>query len=278
MDESKVYHYTSIDTFYNILSGVKDNKICLRATHARFMNDPKEYDYALSVLKASMIEYEEKSDINENRKSDHLFKKDSLFSSLSELGGDPYLLSFSKSVDDLSMWRAYGKDGTGISIGFDLNMLKQYCEGKEIYNTSVIECEYDHDKIMSELITYWCKKYDNFQINESNSETGFDDANLFSSIPRLCFKAKSKSYTIENEWRLCKNEFNDDKIKFHVKGNLIVPFIEHYFDKSIIKKIIIGPSSNNEQVESSLRLFLRKFKYSDDKSFIQRSDISYRLV
>lgn len=40
MDESLVYHYTSVDTFYNILSGVNDNKICLRATHARFMNDP----------------------------------------------------------------------------------------------------------------------------------------------------------------------------------------------------------------------------------------------
>ena len=89
---------------------------------------------------------------------------------------------------------------------------------------------------------------------------------------------QKKSYLIENEWRLCKNEFNDDKIEFYVKGNLIVPYIEHYFDKSIIKKIIIGPSSNNEQVENALRLFLRKSKYSDDKSFIQRSDISYRSV
>jgi len=136
MEESVVYHYTSVDTFYNILSGVKDNKICLRATHARFMNDPKEYDYALSIMKESMIEYEIKNNINDKRKSSYLFEKDSLFPNLSELGGEPYLLSFSKHSDDLSMWRAYGKDGTGISIGFDSDMLNQY--GKENSNTQYL--------------------------------------------------------------------------------------------------------------------------------------------
>lgn len=102
MDDSVLFHYTSVDAFYSIL-GVEESKICVRATHARFMNDPKEYDYAYSILKESMIKFEDANNINEKRKSSYLFRKDNIFSSLSEVGGEPYLLSFSKHPDDLSM-------------------------------------------------------------------------------------------------------------------------------------------------------------------------------
>lgn len=165
-----------------------------------------------------------------------------------------------------------------MSIGFDLNMLNQYCEEKGIYNSIIEECEYNYNKIISKLITYWDKEYKNFQVSENSNEVGFSDGNLFSYISKLCFKAKSKEYLVENEWRLCKNEHNENNVKFKVKGNLIVPFIEHYFDKSIIKKIIIGPSINSEQVEKSLKFFLRKFNYSNAQEFLERSNISYRLI
>jgi len=115
-------------------------------------------------------------------------------------------------------------------------------------------------------------------MNENNNGTGFNDGNLFFSIPKLCFKAKSESYIIESEWRLCKNEFNEENIKFNVKGNLIVPFIEHYFDKNIIKEIFIGPSANSEQVERALKIFLSKFGYENLSKSIKRSTISYRSV
>ncbi len=145
MDVSVLYHYTSVDTFYKILevglNKANHNKFCLRATHARFMNDPLEYNYALSILKESMIEYEEINNIDE-RKSDYLFEKFNFFPWISQSTGAPYLLSFSEQADDLSMWRGYGKDGTGLSIGFDLNELKQYCNEKGIYNTSIIKCDY----------------------------------------------------------------------------------------------------------------------------------------
>lgn len=229
-------------------------------------------------MKKPMIEYEKRNNINENSKSLYLFERDDFFLNLRDFGGTPYLLSFSKYSDDLSMWRAYGKDRTGLSIGFDLNMLKKYCDENVNYNTSILKCVYEHDKIISELISYWNSEYKNIKINENDKTIGFDDANLFFLIRDLCFRIKSNPYKNENEWRLCKNEFNEEKIKFHVKGNLIVPYVEHYFDKSIIKNIIIGPSSNSIQAEMALELFLKSFKYDNNKNFVERSKISYRSL
>ncbi len=280
MDVSVLYHYTSVDTFFKILEvGLKENpnKICLRATHAHFMKDPFEYDYALSILKESMIKYEEINNIDA-RKSDYLFEKKNFFSWISRIGGEPYLLSFSEHADDLSMWRGYGKDGTGLSIGLDLNELKQYCNEKGIYNTSIIKCNYAHDIVISDLIKYWDKEYKNFKIEEDSNQVGLNDlGSLILSIPNLCFQAKSKAYLMEKEWRLCKNEYNEKNVEFDVRGNLIVPFVKHLFDISIIKKIIIGPSSNFELVEKGLRLFLEKLNFYN-KGLVERSEISYRQL
>lgn len=278
MDAPILYHYTSIETLYHIL-GVVHDEITLRATHASFMNDPIEYNYALSLLKESMLEYEKRNNINEQSKIPYLFEENTFFLDFAKIGGEPYLLSFSAHQDDLSMWRAYGKDGTGVSIGFDSKMLEQYCEEreKERCNILLTKCKYDYDKIITQLIKEWDKEYEDLNITEPARGLGFNNANWF-FIDKFFFEAKDKSYIQEQEFRLCQNEDREDRIEFIVKGNLIVPFIEHKFKKSIIKKIIIGPSSNSEQVEQALKLFLRKFNYCDNNDIVERSKIQYRSV
>lgn len=223
-----------------------------------------------------MIEHEKINNIDANRKSDYLFEKRNFFEWISLTRGEPYLLSFSEHPDDLSMWRGYGKDGTGLSIGFDLNMLKQY--EKETDNILVIKCDYVHDRVISDLSKYWDKEYKNFIIYEDRNQVGLNDSgSLILSIPNLCFQTKSKSYLMEKEWRLCKNEYDEKNVKFFVKGNLIVPFVEYQFDRSIIKKIIIGPSSNIELVEKALGLFLKKINYYHE-GLVEKSKISYRQL
>ncbi len=239
------------------------------------MNDPMEYEYALSILKESMIQYEQTNNIDD-KKSSRIFQKDGGLTKFSTAAGQPYLLSFSEHPDDLSMWRAYGKDGVGISIGFNIDMLKQYSDDKEIYNTKIMKCEYESRIIISELIDYWDTWYNKIQVSEDGKKLGLYDHNFLFMITSMCFKAKSKSYMIENEWRLCKSEFDLEKVNFNVRGNVVVPYVEHYFDKSIIKEVIVGPSVNIGQAETALILFLKKFKYYNVE--VKRSNISYRLL
>lgn len=158
-------------------------------------------------------------------------------------------------------------------------MLKSYTEDSEATNTQLLECEYRSEIIENHFRNYWKKEYKNFKIEKSENggfQTGFNDGSLFFSMPRYGFSAKSPAYSSEAEWRLCTNEWKN--FQFRTMGNLIVPFIEHKLDKSIVKKIVIGPSPNSLQVEKGLKFFLEKSGFSDKICDVETSKISYRQV
>lgn len=272
-----LYHYTSIESLHKILQGEGDD-IVLRATHAHFMNDPDEFEFVNKIITETLHEYELDNQISD-KKSQYLFGKGGIFGTFAYLTGEPFILSLSEHRDDLSMWRAYGHDGNGVCIGLDKEMLKSYSEDPEVINTVLLKCEYRKEIVENHFRKYWKKKYQDFQIEKSDSghvTTGFNDGRLFISMPKYGFSAKSASYSSEAEWRLCTNEGED--YQFRTKGNLFVPFIVHKFRKEILKKIVIGPCLNGLQVEQGMRFFLKKFGFPEAKGFIERSQISYRQV
>lgn len=270
-----LFHYTSIESLLKILQG-SDEKIVFWASHTSFLNDPEEFEFANSIIRKTLVDYEEENKISE-KKSQNLFGKGGIFGSFAYLPGEPFILSFSEHGDDLSMWRAYGHDGNGVCIGLDKEMLESYT--KDVVNTQLLECEYRREIIEKDFKNYWKDEYENFKIEKSENggiQTGFNDASLFFSMPRYGFSAKSPAYSSEAEWRLCTNEWK--QFRFRTRGNLIVPFIEHKFDKSIVKKIVIGPSLNSLQVEKGLKFFLKKSGFSDITCSVETSKISYRQV
>ncbi|WP_339870243.1 DUF2971 domain-containing protein [uncultured Algoriphagus sp.] len=272
-----LYHYTSIESLHKILLGDGEN-IVLRATHANFMNDPDEFEFANKIITKTLLEYESENSVLE-KKSDNLFGKGGIFGSFAYLPGEPFILSLSEHQDDLSMWRAYGHDGNGVCIGLDKEMLKSYSEDPEVINTTLLECEYRKEIVENHFRKYWINNYNDFKIEKSEDgriTTGFNDGSIFFSMPKYGFSAKSPSYGSEAEWRLCTNEGKN--YQFRTKGNLFVPFIEHKFRKEILKKIVIGPCLNGLQVEQGMRFFLKKFGFPEAKAFIERSQISYRQV
>jgi hypothetical protein len=158
-------------------------------------------------------------------------------------------------------------------------MLELFADDPEVINTHLLKCEYRREVIEHYFKNYWRQEYDNFKIEKSaNGEikTGFDDSSLFFTMPEYGFSVKSPAYSSEAEWRLCTNEWRH--FQFRTRGNLIVPFIEHKFDKSIVKKIVIGPSLNSLQVEKGLNFFLKKSGFSDISCAVETSKISYRQV
>ena len=116
-----LYHYTSLETFFKIFN-TKEEKITFWATNAYFMNDPKEIAYSFDIFIKSLQLYEEENDINEKKLS-IFFLNTNFHNGLFEMTGTPFLISFSESCDDLSMWRFYGKNGNGVSIGIEKEYL-----------------------------------------------------------------------------------------------------------------------------------------------------------
>jgi hypothetical protein len=254
-----------------ILDVKEDEMLTLRATHAKFFNDPYEYNYAISLLETSMKRYERENSI-EIRKSKSFDKKG--IRSFGIVAGHPFILSFSENSDDLTMWRTYGFDGKGVAIGLDKNMLVEYCKDKNTTNTALIKCAYKKEAILANLTTYWEEWYD--RINFENKVTSVDSFSFFFQISVLCFSIKRAEYSVEKEWRLCKNEWDLDNIRFLEKDGLIVPYVEHHLPRSIIKKIVIGPCVNKSLTNESIDIFLRTRKYEFEKGSIVMSRVPYR--
>jgi len=254
-----------------ILDVKEDEMITLRATHAKFFNDPYEYKLAISLLKTSMKRYERENSI-EIRKSTSFDKKS--IGSFGIVAGHPFILSLSENSDDLTMWRTYGSDGKGVAIGLDKNMLIEYCNDKNTTNTTLIRCAYKKEAILSNLTMYWKEWYD--KIKFENKITSVSSFSFFFQISALCFSIKRAEYSNEKEWRLCKNEWDVKNTKFLEKDGLIVPYIEHHLPRSIIKKILIGPCANRSLTKESIDIFLKTRKYEFDKESIKISRVPYR--
>lgn len=272
MEEDLLYHYTSLETFYKIIGNQKKDKIIFRATHARFMNDPFEYDLAYTLIEKAYREYELLNDIN----IPFDLKK---FFSLRNIFGSPFILSLSENHDNLTMWRSYGANGKGIAIGLDKKMINDYVKDEKNQNTKLLQCFYDEGKIIRNYIRYLKSHYHDFKI-EGNKiiPLGNGTFNTIYGLSLSSFQYKNFNYEIEKEWRLCKNETFNKNIHFIESNGIMKPFINHRFDKSIIKKITIGPCADQEKVKESIYIFLDVNGITLHKDSIVTSYVPYREI
>ena len=151
----QIYHYTSIESLFAgiLINDNKEPKICLRATNALYLNDPKEVKIGLSFLE-KIFGTKIINDYN-----DYL-----------EYSSNYFVTSFSCNKDELPMWDMYTKDSSGIVLCFDSNMIPQ--------KSSLINCIYEDDKII-EIIDKYIKNNEN-KTKENNN-------NLYSSNSLWCF-------------------------------------------------------------------------------------------
>ena len=210
-----LYHYTSLETFFKIFN-TKEKKITFWATNAYYMNDPKEIEYSFKLFIDSLEFFEKETNIKDNKLSD-FFKKTDMHNELFKMFGDPFLISFSESFDDLSMWRFYGKNGDGVSIGIDREYLIEFSKGKESQNTNLIKCIYNEKELLNELKIFWHKNYSSFKTNKKSLE--MDDFSLIFLLQKIAFIAKQNSFFPEKEWRLCKSDGDKENINFIYKNN-----------------------------------------------------------
>ena len=136
---TKFYHYTSIDTLYNMLEKSiekdKDTSIDylkLWATNIDYMNDRTERKLFTDALKNSVSTYAENQGVRLN--SEAKAKLESLCHI------DAYIISLSELHDDLNMWRGYGGNGSGVNIEFDFQNIQAF------YKTSTghFKCEHSY--------------------------------------------------------------------------------------------------------------------------------------
>lgn len=278
---TKFYHFTSIDTLYNMLTSsliVVDDTNCkyieFWATGINALNDTTERDLFVNALIKEVRQYA-------NNKGNTLTSEQE-----KELGRlcytDLYVISLTGSnlsvSDELNMWRGYGGNGSGVCIEFDFSKVQPInpiginafqMEDKYILR----ECEY----LMPEDITLKqdliMQIYDALFIHEKdNMKTTVYMAGIIARIAELSPYYKHKAYESEHEWRIVK--YSLEQPKYRKRGDLIIPYITYRIPVTAITSVKIGPCIKSTFIIDNLVSFI--YKKLGPNIEIKYSDIPYR--
>jgi hypothetical protein len=261
-----VYHYTSIDSFINIM---RKNELWF--SHASFLNDPLEISFGLDVVTEILTKSKDNFPIvlsiieNQRRK----YKENSL-----DLTRDlVFLFSFSGLADELSSWIQYGDSGYGICL--------EFIQSELLKNIS------SHTKTLSPDIFFPVQYYSSWYLSHSNNISGFADAiidyyremeefiekegmekennvqrTLYEVTKSLACFIKNDFHAGEKEWRyVIFTGIGDRNIKINpanhgVKMIYNVPFEDDEII-GLINNITIGPKHNHDpKIAASLDIFL----------------------
>lgn len=154
-NKNTIFHYCSLETFFAIIT----NK-CVRLSDLNKTNDYMEKRWTSKLLVEALINKLQEWKVDIDLQEEYWYE-DGLDSHLkfyekimNEVLYDtkPVLIScFSKEKDVLSQWRAYGQDGTGISIGFNQKLIKNLDKIKTKNNVWVKDIIYREKKQREEV-------------------------------------------------------------------------------------------------------------------------------
>ena len=179
----------------------------------------------------------------------------------------------------------YGNNATGVSLRFDLDKMQ------EDTKDSMLRCVYFTNE-MSEQIKDYLKE---LSVEEELKEEGASWAYLIYFIrflldkdkafdelwtylmPLLKFalSLKSPAYEDEQEIRLLiPKQEEKDAVKYQLRNNMIVPYIEHYIPKEALREIIVGPNNDMPRTIISIQDYLKHMGLEHVK--VSPSSVPYR--
>lgn len=263
--EKIIYHYTSLDALLNgiiVKEPVMFNEICMWATHSYFLNDKSEIKYSSELIDDKIKNY-----CNGKFYQSYIDIKELIDEK------EIHILSFSNTIDSLPMWSMYGKQGEGIILGFDYDLI----------DLRSIKCNYIEQKDLNQFIDAIINKLP-ISENEDN-ETKIKQNEILAELYYQRFAIKSKCFEYEEEIRLIINPnttleqiFNESnphlQLNFRINDNILIPYFKYYFQKASLVELWIGPTVNQTLSANSLRKYLDKYGFNHTK--IRYSDCPLR--
>lgn len=264
-DKLILYHYTTMDTFYNMIEhslcyeegNIHPKYITMWATHYAYQNDPTECQLFFEGLKNGVLDYTEKNNIE-------LEDEDKKLIQHPQYSLNIFTISFSQKEDDLTMWRGYGQNGNGISLGFDfsklpltLSMCGADCKDRKSWSESEPTFLLQHEIKKCEYVDA-----NNIQIAEEASNRTLE--NIFNKDEWKDVKQaiidydyapiyKNKKYEAEGEYRIIKHQTMP---QYRLVDNKLVPYIKINVPIECLSRIIVGPCLSSSETVMGIKSFL----------------------
>lgn len=256
-----IYHHTNIDGLIGILKSKK-----LWATNINFLNDYNEYKIGIETLKKICdkhinLEVEEKhADLEAFYKSFLKTFYEKMLINLNER--NHYIVSFTKSRDNLRQWMSYGAKNSSYAIGFDYEKLKNIKLGEssiasEHFTYCLHDVAYNMDDIEKHLSLE--SIYQGILVNKDNIHN-YTISLINHILIGLC-ALKEPTFIDENETRMVLQDRKvgvfSEKIQYRSQAGVITPYIDVPFEYDSIVEIIIGPNTHKELASKGLMSLLK---------------------
>jgi hypothetical protein len=247
-----LYHYTSLESACKILETRK-----LWASRVYFLNDASEVEYGADVVSKCI---DSCSGIPEAvrqllRPGPHGERSGFMRTART---WPTHVLCLSKKEDSLSQWRAYGKSGGSVAIGFKKARLhKIRADGQPHSPFRIIYKKEEQLKALNEPMSI-VRDVSGRISSDSSDRTEFW-LTVLSELALSAFRFKNPAFGEEEEWHLFW--LNDKpRVQFRLASDsqTLVPYIEAEFSPDAVCKILQGPLARPEVGESSLKEFLRE--------------------
>lgn len=287
-EPSIVYHYTSLNTLQAILDRLEKeeklnnpNPLLLRGTRIDYLNDATEYKLACEIM-TDMLKKHAQSINDGDSKKIVQYADTNIWERIATTFGQltlPFITSFSENDDNLPMWNTYGANGLGVAIGLKKVGFKERF-------TAWSGCSYINKYFKWFMHKYVEEIYDNLSYVNSNKFV-LKKPEIFNKLNSYLSSLKHNAYEYENEWRLIQSlqkNGNSKEIKYQEVNGLLKPYIEHGFEKSVLKEIVIGPCANLALAKQSLSDLLEQKGFStkdcNDANYVKvkGSEIPFRQI
>jgi Protein of unknown function (DUF2971) len=288
-----LYHYTNPAGFCGIIESGR-----LRATHIAFMNDAAEYQHTIDLLAKITREHTPKS-ITEKQLLDRLIME--LAKSEPDNFPPVFISCLSGVENSLNQWRAYGQGDGGISLGFDLPLLKKGVNKFRAYITPVIYCLDEQKTILRDLLNASISLFLTHTIKHKDDQDSYLEhwVTAFSiHIALLAPLMKDVAFSEEREWRIVYMPPYRTQVKFIPRPVVLSPYVEldigednpHPTDwnknepalsKELPKRlplhtVWIGPGRLSRLSNITVNTMLLNYAYQSVE--IKISNITYRVV
>jgi hypothetical protein len=257
----KLWHYTSIQGFHGIVTGKR-----MFATDVRFLNDREEFIHAQKIADG-IVDGATELDADGFPSRDWLAKAARL---ASKPPVEIFVISFTAAEDQLSQWRAYSRESSGVSLAFDLRRLRPPAESLALF----APCIYDpigqkkdllsdaFRPFMEEVSGYYKRVYQSaceaipekklepdkarvvkeFLEANPNEQRNFDDflkavVDTRIAYMRMAALLKDPAFIEEDEWRLVLPIMMDvpeplKLLQFRAGKTTLIPYIAHLLSAS----------------------------------------------
>jgi hypothetical protein len=251
-----LYHYTSLESACKIL---ETNK--LRASRVYLLNDASEVEYGADIVSECL------DSVSEIPEAVRMLFRRGLDGAASEfirkIRTFPFhVFCLSRKLDSLSQWRAYGRSGGGVAIGFKKGHLhKISADGQPNHPFRIT---YKKEDQLTALLKPLAMVTD-IGHRISPASTGQEQfwIQVFAELALFAFKFKNPAFSEEEEWRLLwTNDTPSVQFRLSSDGKILIPYIEAGFSHESVYEIVQGPLGRPEVGESSLREFLDAKNYS----------------